>query len=66
MVQPAITADSLLQLAQDPPKDSRERFALYEAARKLMLSVEDPMSVGSRVHFNVGYFLLSSGFQRTR
>ncbi|KAF2000842.1 o-methyltransferas-like protein [Amniculicola lignicola CBS 123094] len=46
---PSITADSLLQLAQKPPQDARERFALYEAARRLMLSVEDPMSVGSRV-----------------
>ncbi|XPS77150.1 hypothetical protein M3J07_009187 [Ascochyta lentis] len=49
---PSITADSLVELAQHPPQDSRERYILYEAARRLMLSVEDPMSVGSRVQFN--------------
>ncbi|CBX98963.1 similar to o-methyltransferase [Plenodomus lingam JN3] len=44
-----INAESLLHLAQNPPQDSRERFSLYEAARRLMLSVEDPMSMGSRL-----------------
>ncbi|KAK4496984.1 hypothetical protein PRZ48_011433 [Zasmidium cellare] len=44
-------ADSILALAADPPQDPIERRALYEAAKKLMFSVESNHDVQHRIDY---------------
>lgn len=62
----SITPDALLALANEPPKDRRQRFALFEAARRLMLAVEEPMNMGYRVHFNARHMFPPSERQCVR
>lgn len=43
----------MLALAAKPPTDPEERKALYEAAKKLMYSVESSHDLEHRVYYGV-------------
>lgn len=46
-------ADSILAIAANPPQDPSERKALYDAAKKLMFSVESNHDVQHRIYYGV-------------
>lgn len=57
-------AEQIEAIANSPPVDAAERRALYDAARKLMTAVEDPLETIYRVNNSVSPHSCSASFSR--